>query len=463
MSVTDVARWQFGITTLYHYIFVPLTLGLSIVVASMETWYVRTKNPAWLRMTQFWGRLLIINILMGVVTGIVQEFQFGMNWSVYSSYVGDVFGAPLAMEALIAFFLESTFIGVWIFSWDRLSPRLHVTTIWLTAIASWLSAVFILAANSWMQNPVGYGINSAGRAQLTNIWAVLTNKVFLFSFPHTIMAAFLTAGAVMLAVGVWHLHRRTDDAIFRPVAVIGVALTLLGAATVGLSGHVLAQVMTQEQPMKMAAAEAIWHSENGASLSLFAIPNVTTGENVVDIAVPHILSILDSYNWNGHVDGIDNLQAEYTAEYGPGNYEPNVWVAFWSFRIMVGVSLLSGLIGTVALVLWRRRSLGDYRWFVRVCLGAIALPFIANFAGWILTEMGRQPWVVFGLLKTSTAVSPSLDIVSAWITLIGFTLLYGGLAVVTGRLMLREARTVGGPMGTHGDVDGDKLSTAPAY
>jgi cytochrome d ubiquinol oxidase subunit I len=277
------------------------------------------------------------------------------------------------------------------------------------------------------------------------------------------MAAFLTAGAVMLAVGVWHLHRRTDDAIFRPVAVIGVALTLLGAATVGLSGHVLAQVMTQEQPMKMAAAEAIWHSEKGASLSLFAIPNVTTGENVVDIAVPHILSILDSYNWNGHVDGIDNLQAQYTAEYGPGNYEPNVWVAFWSFRIMVGVSLLSGLIGTVALVLWRRRSLGDYRWFVRVCLGAIALPFIANFAGWILTEMGRQPWVVFGLLKTSTAVSPSLDIVSAWITLIGFTLLYGGLAVVTGRLMLREARTVGGPMGTHGDGDGDKLSAAPGY
>ncbi len=462
MSAVDVARWQFGITTLYHFIFVPLTIGLAFVVAAMETVYVRTRNPAWRRVTQFWGRLFIINVAMGVVTGIVLEFQFGMNWSVYSAYVGDIFGAPLAMEALLAFFLESTFLGVWIFSWDRLSPRLHLAAIWLVAAGSWISASFILAANAWMQNPVGYTVNhTTGRAQLTDIGAVLTNKVFLVTFPHTIMGALLTAGALLLGVGVWHLHRKTNDNMFQPVARMGAVLSLVAAALVFFTGHAQAQIMTQVQPMKMAAAEALFHGKDGAEFSLFAVGNVPRGENIINVAIPHLLSVLATNTWNGYVAGVDDLQAQYQQRFGSGNYKPNIAVTYWTFRIMVGVAILSGLIALMAVFFWRRGTLGRHRWFVRVALVGIALPFLGNFTGWIFTEMGRQPWVVFGLLKTAGAASPSVDPISAWVTLIGFTLLYGVLAVITGRLMLGYVRQVG-PRGEEGGA-ADDLATAFSY
>ena len=463
MGSTDIARWQFGITTLYHYIFVPVTLGLSVVVAGMETVYVRTGDPAWRRMTQFWGRLFVLNVAMGVVTGIVQEFQFGMNWSVYSAYVGDVFGPPLAMEALLAFFLESTFIGVWLFTWDRLSPRLHLATIWIVAFGSWISALFILVANAWMQNPVGYTINPAtGRAQLTDIGALLTNKVFLITWPHAVMGGLVTAGALLLGVGIWHLHRRTDDSVFRPVARIGAALTLTASVLVFFTGHEQAQIMTQVQPMKMASAEALFHGEKGASFSLFAVGDVTKGEDIFDISIPHLLSVLATNTWDGYVAGIDDLQAQYQQRYGPGNYEPNVAVTYWTFRIMAGMAILSGLVALMAVVMWRRGTLGTQRWFVRVALAAMAFPFIGNFTGWVFTEMGRQPWVVFGLLKTANASSPSVDPASAWLTLIGFTVLYGVLAVITGGLMLRHSRHVAG--GGHDGEGGDEsLAGAPAY
>ncbi|HEY6470780.1 MAG TPA: cytochrome ubiquinol oxidase subunit I [Candidatus Dormibacteraeota bacterium] len=461
MSATDVARWQFGITTLYHYIFIPVTLGLSFVVAAMETVYVRTKNPAWRRMTLFWGQIFVINVAMGVVTGIVQEFQFGMNWSTYSAYVGDVFGAPLALEGLVAFFLESTFIGLWIFTWDRFSPRLHATVMWLTAVGSWISAIFILVANAWMQHPVGYILNgSTGRAQLTDFGALFSNPVFLVTLPHTILAAGLTAGAILLGVGCWHLLRSTDAAVFMPTARIGAVLTIVSAVLVGFSGHVQAQIMTTVQPMKMASAEALFHGENGAEFSLFAIGDVAHGENSFNIALPHMLSVLATNSWNGYVAGIDDLQSQYQTTYGPGDYEPNIAVTYWTFRVMVGTAFLSGLVGFIAALLWRRGILGRQRWFQRVALGAIALPFIGNFTGWIFTEMGRQPWVVFGLLKTDNAASPSVGAASVWFSFIAFTLLYGVLAVITIRLVMRRIRAAATP---NPDGSDDNPPAAMAY
>ena len=459
MSALDLARAQFGITTLYHFIFVPITLGLSVSVAAMETAYVRTGNPAWKRMTRFWGALFLVNMAMGVVTGIVLEFQFGMNWSLYSKYVGDIFGAPLAMEALIAFFLESTFIGVWMFTWDTLSPRLHAATIWVVAAGTWISASFILAANAWMQHPVGYVVNqAAGRAELRDIGTVLTNPTFLVSFPHTIVAALLTAGAILLGVGCWHLRRHTDDEVFGRTARIGAVLTLVGAVAVGLTGHAQAQIITQQQPMKMAAAEALWNGANGAEFSLFAVGDVTQNRNHFNITVPHMLSVLATNTWNGYVAGINDVQAQYQQSYGPGDYRPNIAITYWTFRIMVGTALLSGLVGLIGLLLWRAGRLGQSRWFARAAVAAVVLPFIGNAMGWIFTEMGRQPWVVFGLLQTSRAASNTVDALSVAATLVGFTAIYGVLAVITATLMLRIIR--GGVPEDHGGLIEDDSEAA---
>jgi cytochrome d ubiquinol oxidase subunit I len=442
VSALDLARAQFGITTLYHFIFIPITLGLSVCVAAMETAYVRTGNPAWLRMTKFWGSLFLINVAMGVVTGIVLEFQFGMNWSLYSRYVGDIFGAPLAMESLIAFFLESTFIGVWIFTWDSLNPRLHAATIWIVAAGAWISATFILAANAWMQHPVGYVVNkAAGRAEMRDIGAVLANSTFVVSFFHTVLAGLLTAGAILLGVGVWHLRRHTDDAVFGRTARVGVVLTMVGAVLTGFSGHAQAQIMTQQQPMKMAAAEALWNGANGAEFSLFAVGDVNQNRNYFNIALPHMLSVLATNTWNGYVAGINDVQSEYQKRYGPGDYRPNVAVTYWGFRIMVGTALLSGLVSFIGVLLWRQGRLEKSRWFARAALAAVALPFIGNSTGWVFTEMGRQPWVVFGLLQTRDATSPNVDALSGAVTLIGFTAIYGVLAVITAGLMLRIIRS----------------------
>jgi len=463
VSATDVARWQFGVTTLYHYIFIPVTLGLSFVVAGMETVYARTKDPAWRRMTVFWGHIFVINVALGVVTGIVQEFQFGMNWSTYSTYVGDVFGTPLALEGLLAFFVESTFIGVWIFTWDRFSPRLHATTAWIVAVGSWISAVFILVANAWMQHPVGYIINgSTGHAQLTDFGALLTNPVFLITLPHTILAAALTAGAILLGVGCWQLFRKTDNAMFLPTARIGAVVTIVSAVLVGFSGHLQAQIMTNVQPMKMAAAEALFQGKPGAEFSLFAIGDVAHGRNTFNIALPHMLSVLATNSWNGYVAGIDDLEAKYQLTYGPGYYEPNVAVTYWTFRVMVGTAFLSGLVGFIAALLWRRGILGRQRWFQRVAVGAIALPFIGNFTGWVFTEMGRQPWVVFGLLQTNNAASPSVGAVSVWVSFIGFTLLYGVLGVIGVRLVMKHIRGTGSG-GLEADTSADTSNKAMAF
>ena len=442
MTALELARLQFGIVTVFHFIFVPLSIGLAFFVAVLQTAHHRTGKDVYGRLTRFWGKLMLISFAVGVVTGIVQEFQFGMNWSDYSRYVGDVFGAPLAMEGLAAFFLESTFIGLWIFGRGRLSPRVHLATIWLTAIGTALSAYFILAANSWMQHPVGYEISSSGRAEMTSIWAVLTNSTALYAFAHTILAALATAGMVILGVSAYHLARGNDVDAHRRTATLAAAVVLVGSLGTATVGHFQAQLMTTQQPMKMAAAEALYESQSGAPFSLFAVaPFEATPERLTfNIEVPKGLSLLATNGPNGFVEGINDLQADYVKRYGPGDYRPVIGITYWSFRLMVGMGTLMILLGAVGVLLARRGTLTTSPRFLTIALWAIPVPFIGNAMGWIFTEMGRQPWAVQGLLRTDDASSPSVSAAYVATSLIGFTLLYSALAAIAGWLAVREMR-----------------------
>ncbi|TCK22340.1 cytochrome d ubiquinol oxidase subunit I [Pseudonocardia endophytica] len=437
----DLARWQFAVITVYHFLFVPLTIGLSLLVAGMQTVWVATGREHWLRMTRFWGRLFLINFAMGVVTGIVQEFQFGMNWSDYSRFVGDIFGAPLAIEGLLAFFLESTFLGLWIFGWDRLPKRVHLACIWLAAIGTVLSAYFILAANSWMQHPVGSVVNdAAGRAELRDFGAVLTNSTAVGAFLHTIMACFVTAGMFLLAISAWHLGRRRDAEVFRPSIRIGLVTVLIASLGVVVTGDLQARLMTEQQPMKMAAAEALYDTAAPASFSLFTIGSLDGSEEIWSLRVPRVLSFMATGSFDGSVEGVNQLQAAAEARYGPGDYTPNIPATYWTFRLMIGFGLLAALIAVAGLWFTRRRARRDVpRWFWIVAMVGLVLPFAANSVGWIFTEMGRQPWLVFGTLRTADGVSPSVGAGTVLTSFVVLTVLYGVLAVVNGVLMVRYA------------------------
>ncbi|MGN6377739.1 MAG: cytochrome ubiquinol oxidase subunit I, partial [Gaiellales bacterium] len=340
MSALELARWQFGVVTVYHFIFVPLTIGITWFVAVFETLWLRRRQAEYLRLTRFFGKLMLINFAIGVVTGIVQEFQFGMNWAAYSRYVGDIFGAPLAMEALLAFFLESTFLGVWIFGWEVLSPKLHLATIYAVAVGTTISAFFILAANSWMQHPVGYTINHhTGRAEMRSIVEVLTNPWLAYAFGHTIGAAFMTAGMFVLGVSAWHLRRGHETEVFRPAIRLALPVVFVAAIATTFIGHTQAQYMTRVQPMKMAAAEALYNTESGAGFSLFAVAPFehNPGRSSVDITIPHGLSILATNSWDGEVQGVNDLNRQYQKKYGPGDYTPIIGVTYWTFRLMSGI------------------------------------------------------------------------------------------------------------------------------
>src|SRR3954447_21269917 len=367
MSALDIARWQFGITTVYHFIFVPLTIGLSFLVAGMQTAWVRTGDDKYRRMTKFWGKLFLINFAMGVVTGIVQEFQFGMNWSDYSRFVGDIFGAPLAIEGLLAFFLESTFLGLWIFGWDRLPKRLHLACIWLASIGTVLSAYFILAANSWMQHPVGSLVNEAtGRAELKDFGAVLTNSTAVGAFLHTITACFVTGGVFVLAISAYHLARGRDVEVFRPSIRIGLVTVLVASLGVVVTGDLQARLMTQQQPMKMAAAEALYDTVAPASFSVFTIGTPDGSQEVWSLRVPRVLSFMATGAFDGRVEGINDLQAQEAQQYGPGDYTPNVPATYWTFRFMIGFGLLAALVALLGLWFTRRRAGAAIpRWFSR--------------------------------------------------------------------------------------------------
>lgn len=440
MDPVILARLQFTITCVFHFFFVPLTLGLSILIALMETMYVRTGNELYKRMTKFWGKLFLINFAMGVVTGIVMEFQFGMNWSEYSRFVGDIFGAPLAIEALLAFFLESTFLGLWIFGWDRLSPRMHAATIWMVAIGSNLSAFWILIANSFMQEPVGYAIEN-GRAVMTSFFALLSNPHLWVQFPHVITSGITTAAFFILGISAYQLfYKKRDSEIFLRSFKWGAVAGVIGISLVSLTGHSQAQYMVEAQPMKMAAGEALWQTEDPADLSLVTIIDEDQQRNVFDIRIPRALSLLAYNRFDGEVQGINDIQQEYESLYGPGDYIPPVAISYWSFRAMVGVGSLMLLLAFYALFLMLTKRLPKAERFLRWMPYAIALPVIGTSTGWIFTEVARQPWIVFGIMRTEDAASPNVSVSMLLTSLIVYTVLYGVLIVVDVYLLAKYAK-----------------------
>lgn len=439
MTALLLARWQFAITSAYHFFFVPLTLGLSVMVAVMETIYVRTGNETYKKMAQFWGKLFLINFALGVVTGIVQEFHFGMNWSEYSRFVGDVFGAPLAVEALMAFFLESTFLGVWLFGWDKLPKALHAAAIWLVAIASNISAFWILVANSFMQEPVGYVIRN-GRAEMTDFLALITNPNVLYQFPHTVLAGFVTAAFFVMGISAYHLLRKNQVNFFRSSFRLGLVIGCVAVVLVGVIGHFQGQHLVKAQPMKMAAANALWETAQPAPLNLIALIDAKTQQNLLALSLPGVESLLAHHSFGAEVKGMKDLQAAYAATYGPGNYIPPVTLTFWSFRLMVAAGLWLSFIAFFALYLWRRGRLEEKPWALRALLWSIPLPYLANTAGWLVAEVGRQPWIVYGLQRVEEAVSPGVSAGEVLTTLVVFTLLLGVLAAVDAYLLAKFAR-----------------------
>ena len=434
-----LARWQFGITSVYHFLFVPLTLGLSVLVAVMETLYVRTGNELYKRMAKFWGKLFLLNFSLGVVTGLVQEFQFGMNWSEYSRFMGDIFGVPLALEALTAFYLESVFIGLWLFGWDRLSRKVHLACIWLVAFASNLSALWILIANSFMQAPVGYVLRN-GRAEMTDFFALLTNSYVLRQYPHTLMGGLITAGVFVMAISAYHLLRKNQPEFFRTSLRIGLTCALIASILAAGTGHMQAQHVAKAQPMKLAVMESLWETANPAPYLLFASIDQNKQQNSLEISVPGALSLLVYGSLDGEIKGIKELQAQYAQQYGPGNYVPDIFPVFWSYRIMIGAGMWLLALTAFAFFQLRRNRLEQNPWLLRAIFWSLPVPYLANSAGWIVTEMGRQPWIVFGLQRVEQAVSPNVSSGAVWTSLIGFTVLYGLLAVVGVHLLKKFAR-----------------------
>jgi cytochrome bd ubiquinol oxidase subunit I len=440
-TVVDLARLQFATTSIYHFLFVPLTLGLGPIVAIFQTLWHRTGREHWLRLTRFFGTLFLINVAIGVATGLVQEFEFGMNWSVYSRFVGNVFGAPLAVEGLAAFALESTFLGLWIFGWNRLSPRLHLATIWIVVVGSWLSAYFILVANSWMQHPVGHKIVD-GEAQLTSVWALLSNEFALRAYLHTILAGLIFGSIVVLGVSCWHFLRGHEVDLFRNAARVALIVAVPVTALQLVVGNRFGEAVTSAQSMKIAASEAQWNTCKPCPFSLFQIGGFTEDDETpsFSITIPRLLSYMATGSFDGEVQGLNQLQAEEQSKYGPGNYMPNIRVIYWSMRTMAFAGVLMFLVAALGAWLYWRKKLERARWFQWTALVSIALPFIAATAGWILTEMGRQPWIVQGLLKTSEANSPSVSTTWLGISLGFFITLYVVLGVVDFVLMRRYAR-----------------------
>lgn len=440
MDITTLSRIQFGLTTIYHFFFVPLTLGLSVLVAIMESLYVRKGNELYKKMAKFWGTLFIINFSMGVVTGIVLEFQFGMNWSEYARFVGDIFGAPLAIEALLAFFLESVFLGMWIFGWERLSKGIHLAAIWIVAIASIISAFWILTANSFMQHPVGFTANADGSIVMSDFWALIGNVYVWLQLPHVLASAFTTAAFFILGISAYHLLRKKEVTLFKASFKIAAITALIAIVAVIFFGDRQGKLIVQYQPMKTAAMEDMWETENPASFAFFAMANENEQKETFAIRVPNVLSFLMYGRFTGEVRGINDIQAEYAEKYGPGDYIPIIMLEFWVFRFMVGFGFLL-LFAALLAVFWliRKKPLEDQK-LLKVFPFLLILPYLSNSLGWILTETGRQPWLVFGLLKTQDAASPNLTPGMVLISLIGFIVIYTILMTADIYLLAKFAR-----------------------
>jgi cytochrome d ubiquinol oxidase subunit I len=511
-----IARWQFGITTVYHFWMVPLTIGLGPLVAIMQFMWMKTGNERYLRMTKFWGKLYLINFILGVATGLVQEFQFGMAWSEYARFVGDVFGAPLAMEGLLAFFIESTFIGLWIFGWDRLPKKIHLACLWIAILGSILSAYFIVVANSWMQHPVGVKMVH-GHPVMDDIWAVLTNNTALAAYSHTLMGSFGVGAAFLVGIAWYHLWRRRKDGIDTVDAAgrvvvgdapeipgrdradhgvwitslrLGAVVAILAFAGVAITGDAQGKLLFQQQPMKMAAAEAACESGTGFSVLSIGDPGSTDCSKVTTIIeVPYVLSFLANGNFTTKVKGVNELLPTYQKKYGttlPDNpiygsragekidYVPIVAVTYWGFRMMIGFGALAAFAAAVALWLTRKGTVPRSKWLSRLALTGILAPFVANSAGWIFTEMGRQPFVVAPnpnpsgvdgvYMFTAAAVSPGVTAGELLFSLISLGTVYGVLMVIEVILLFKFVRggtvSVMPELAHHAD-DGDHDSAAP--
>ena len=484
LDALDLGRWQFGITTVYHFLQVPLTIGLSLLVAIMQTFWHRTGKDAWLQATRFFGKLLLINFALGVATGIVQEFQFGMNWSEYSRYVGDIFGAPLAVEALLAFFLESTFLGLWIFGWGRLKKGMHLATIWLVAAGTAISAAWILGANAWMQHPVGATFDpETGRARLDGMGGflkVITSPVFLLEYSHVITSAWLLAGCFVAGICIWWMTRAAREGgdagaeeardMWRPVARFGLVVMLIGGIGTGLTGHIQGQELVREQPMKMAVAEGICVDTPGAAFTVAMFggcPLDDEGAPTKFIEVPGIAAFMSHNDFNATVGGVADEQARmvealnaneaFVAKYGDASemdFRPPAMPTFWSFRLMIGLGAFAALLAIWGLWATRKDRVPTSKALGTFALITIPTPFLAASFGWIFTEMGRQPWIVHPnltamgggdavgdvFMTTAAGVSTAVPGYQVLITMLGFTALYTVLGVIWILLLRRYAR-----------------------
>ncbi len=431
MDVLGLSRLQFAVTCMFHFIFVPLTLGLSIMVAYMETKYVRTGDETYLKMTKFWGKLFLINFALGVVTGITMEFQFGMNWAEYSKYVGDIFGAPLAIEATVTFFLESVFIGLWIFGWNKVSKKVHATAIWLVAIATNLSGLWILLANGWMQHPVGYVLRN-GRAEMVDFLAVATNLNGWLKFFHQILSGYTVAAFFVMGISAWHLLRNNETDFFRRSFKMGALFGLVSTILVAASGDFSAIEVAKSQPAKFAAMESLWETQKGAAMHLLLLPDAKNECNSLEAAsIPCMVSMLAFHDANAEVKGLKEF---------PPDLRPPVLPTFFSFRLMVGIGTLLMFLALMGVVLAKKQKLEAVPLFLKIMVFAIPLPYIANQLGWIVAEVGRQPWIVYGVMKTSDGVSKSLSTPQVAFSLVGFILLYGLLGVIDIYLLIKYAK-----------------------
>jgi cytochrome d ubiquinol oxidase subunit I len=471
MDVLDLTRLQFAVVTIYHYLFVPLSISLSAVAAGLHLAWMRTGSDRFLHLTKLVGKLLIVTFAVGVVTGLVQEFQFGLGWSAFAKFYGDVFGPTLAIEGMLAFFLEATFLALWYFGWGRLPRKLHAATIVVVAVGTLLSAYIILAANSFMQNPVAYALDPVtGRAHLTSFGELLTNEVVLAAFPHTMAGAAMAGGGLLLAIGVW---RVAADGAFRTLARLGAWLMLIGGAMTAITGDHLGKVMTAVQPMKMAAAEALYETTTGAPFSVFALGKLGHEKPFLTVEIPHLLSFLGTGSFDGTVQGIDDLQAQYAAQYGPGSYVPMIPVAFWTFRLMIGAGVAGMALAAYYLWAssdrkWRIPALpaflqmgaGVPGWVTRILLLSPLLPVAANTFGWIFTETARQPWLAFGISKVADGISPGLTSAEVIASLAGFTLIYGFLAIAWFKLVVHLSRK---PLAPEITDSAPEAEPVPAY
>ncbi|MBP1729117.1 MAG: cytochrome ubiquinol oxidase subunit [Deltaproteobacteria bacterium] len=431
MDVVYLSQLQFAATCMFHWIFVPLTLGLSIMTAWMETKYVRTGDETWLRMTKFWGKLFLINFALGVVTGITMEFQFGLNWAEFSRYVGDIFGAPLAIEATVTFFLESVFIGVWIFGWKKVSKNVHALTIWLAAIGTNLSALWILLANAWMQHPVGFVIRN-GRAEMNDFLAVVTNSYGWIKFTHTVLSGYALAAFLIMGISAWHLLKKNEVDFFKRSFRFAAVWGFVASMIVGISGDFHAVEIAKVQPSKFAAMESIWETKKNAEMCLLLVPNVKEECNAFEaLRIPGMLSFLAFHDTTAEVKGLKDF---------PKELRPPVTPTFLSFRLMVGIGTFMILASLAAIFLSRRDRFEDNRLFLAIMVLAIPLPYLAQQLGWIVAELGRQPWVVYGVLKTADAVSKSVTATQVLLSLLGFTILYGILGAIDIFLLVKYAK-----------------------